>query len=398
MELRHRRRLSEAAEAWIDSADTATMTDEEQWWHKKITAILLNKKGKWGPYQHALYALRFQDFILKIVPLSVDDQFTACVIFERAVIYVGEGFLVDDAKCYQLNVIIRHELAHVLLQHQIRMMRKIGELPYSKISMSSSIHELLNIIADFEISNKKYTSEDKGVVLNMYLNGKLIKGLVTESHREDWAKLPVEEMYEKLEEELDRISSDIADAGGDISAMRYSRTTRLLGHGDMITHKGMSTLALYKDLVTPSVIWKPIEEYFAKSKQYKKIANVWKHIIEAIYTEVKDYTESQLKDLLGAVADSRITETVVIGESFEVTAPEEKYWANQVIKNLLGLARERPVTTLKREEHSDEYVKSYNKVISDCGRVADCSDEDLEEILTALGISDEDAMEEGDDE
>jgi hypothetical protein len=398
MRYKRRRRLSEAAESWIDSADTATMTDEEQWWHKKITAILLNKKGKWGPYQHALYALRFQDFILKIVPLSVDPHFTACVIFDRAVVYVGEGFLVDDKKCYQLNVIIRHELAHILLQHQIRMMHKIGELPYSKISMSASIHELINIIADFEISNKKYTSEDKGIVLNMYLNGKLISGLVTEMHREDWAKLPIEEMYDKLNEELDRIASDIADADGDLGAMRYSPTTRRLSSGDMITHKGMSTLAMYKDTKSPSVIWKPIEEYFAKSKQYKKIAPVWKHIIEAVYSEIKDYTETQLTELLNVLAASKPVETVVIGESFEVTAPEEKYWANQVIKNLLGLARERPMTTLARETHSEEYIKSYNRIIDRCGKSADCSDEELQEIMTALGLGGSTTTDEDEDE
>ena len=43
--MKHRRKLSESVESWIDSTDYTTMTDEEQWWHKKITNILLNKTG-----------------------------------------------------------------------------------------------------------------------------------------------------------------------------------------------------------------------------------------------------------------------------------------------------------------------------------------------------------------
>lgn len=37
---------------------------------------------------------------------------------------------------------------------------------------------------DDEISNKKYTDEDKEIVRNMWLNGRLIGGLVTEDHRD----------------------------------------------------------------------------------------------------------------------------------------------------------------------------------------------------------------------
>lgn len=82
---------------------------------------------------------------------------------------------------------MRHELAHYLMQHQIRMMDKIiskyGKDGGTRISMSQSLHNLLNIIEDFEISNTRYSAADKIVVKNMVLAGREISGLVTENIR-----------------------------------------------------------------------------------------------------------------------------------------------------------------------------------------------------------------------
>lgn len=394
--MRRRRRLSEAAHNWIDSTDYAVMTDIEQFWHKKITAILFNKKGKWGPYQHALYALRFQDYVLKIVPLSVDPEFTACVYFDRAVVYVGEGFLVDDSKCYQLNVIIRHELAHLLLRHQIRMVHKIGELPYSKIAMSSSIQGLINVIADFEISNRKYTSEDKHIVLNMYLNGELIKGLVTEMHREDWAKLPLEDMYDRLTEELDNITTELSEVGGDISELPYSSTVRKRlsqtdetgkPAPDTITYRGVSAARMYLDTNTPSIIWSPIDDYIKTSKQFTKMATHFQNIVKKAYEELKSANTAQLERLLERLICSKLIETVKVGADLEVTAPEEKFWLNQVLKTLLGNSRPKPTPVrVTRAEHSKEYKDAYNNIIRKCGRVKDCPTEEIEELLRKIKI------------
>lgn len=379
-----RRHLSESVESWIDSADTNLMTDEEVWWQKRITSILLNKSGKWGLYQHVLYAKRFQDFVLKVVPLSVtkDEPFTACVLFEKAVIYVGEGFLIDDSKCYQLNVIIRHELAHVLLRHQIRMMHEIGESPYSRVRMSSSIGELINIIADFEISNKKYTSEDKKIILNLYINGQVIKGLVTEMHRADWAKLPIEEMYHKLLEELDTISSDITSVSS-MDDLKWTGTGSKLRRGDTIASAGAKALTFYADLTTPSIIWHPIDEYMQKSKRFSKIAPVWQNIVVETYNTCKDKSESELKELLEKTAKSKLVEPVEINDKLTVFIPEEKFWVVQVLKTLLGNCKERPKTLVKKAEHSKAYKDAWNTVMRACGKRSLCSDEELEDIIGA---------------
>lgn len=84
---------------------------------------------------------------------------------------------------------MRHELAHYLMQHQIRMMHKIiekyGKEGHTRISMSQSLHHLANIIEDFEISNTRYSAADKIVVKNMLFAGRILPGLVTESIRDD---------------------------------------------------------------------------------------------------------------------------------------------------------------------------------------------------------------------
>jgi hypothetical protein len=114
---------------------------------------------------------------------------TAAVNFEEVTIYISEGFLTDPDTFYQLNVLMRHELAHYLMQHQIRMLDKLiskyGKDEGTRMSMSIAIHKLLNIIEDFEISNKRYTEADKIIVKNMTLNFEVIGGLVTEEIRKD---------------------------------------------------------------------------------------------------------------------------------------------------------------------------------------------------------------------
>lgn len=246
-----------------------------------------------------------------------------------------------------------------------------------------SLNSLLNIIADFEISNKKYTSEDKGIVLNMYLNGKLIGGLVTEMHRKEWAALPIEQMYDKLVEELNQISADLSEVEGVISDLRYgSDTRRKLARDDYITGQGLEVLAKYTNKKEPSFIWAPIEEYFKTSKQFKSCAKSVQEYLLKIYDLVKHFTESELTELLDNIVSSGAVDFVPIaGSDYEIATPEEKFFATQVIKTLLGNAREKPAVTIKKATHSKAYVDAYNTIIRKCGGLADCSDEELAEIM-----------------
>ena len=185
-------------------------TKRERILKKKLIA-LLRDDGK--GHKHAKYAERLEDFIVKIVPFDEDPSMTAAVNFEEATIYISDGFLKDPETFYHLNLLMRHELAHYLMQHQIRMMHKLiekyGKGGATRISMSQSLHRLLNIIEDFEISNTRYSAADKIVVKNMLLNGEVISGLITENIRSNWEKLSVLEMFDRLSEEIEGLQESI---------------------------------------------------------------------------------------------------------------------------------------------------------------------------------------------
>lgn len=170
----------------IEANAREIVTKKEKVLKKKLIALL---KDDGRGHKHAKYAARLEDFIVKIVSLEDDPNMTAAVSFEDATIYISEGFLKDPNTFYQLNVLMRHELAHYLMQHQIRMMKlmidKYGEDGYTRIKMSQSIHNLFNILEDFEISNTRYSKADKEIVRHMILNCREIGGLVTEDHRDD---------------------------------------------------------------------------------------------------------------------------------------------------------------------------------------------------------------------
>ena len=96
------------------------MTNRETTLKNKLID-LLRDDGK--GHHHAAYAKRLALFDINIVPLSVDPNFTAAISFDDGIIYIGEGFLTDPNTFFQLNVILRHELAHNLMMHQILLIK-----------------------------------------------------------------------------------------------------------------------------------------------------------------------------------------------------------------------------------------------------------------------------------
>jgi hypothetical protein len=108
----------------------------------KAELIDLLKKNR-----HAKYAERLKYFNINIVPVSGpegDPNFTAAIFFENGTIYISEGFLANPSTFAQLDVIIRHELAHNLMMHQIRMAKKLKSLGIEELQTSSSIHNMIN--------------------------------------------------------------------------------------------------------------------------------------------------------------------------------------------------------------------------------------------------------------
>lgn len=301
--------------------------DKEKTLKKKLIA-LLRDDGR--GHHHNLYADRLEYFDIQIVPIAVDPNFTAAISYDKAIIYISEGFLNDSGTFFQLNVLLRHELAHNLLMHQVRMMYKLGNETFEHQSLSEIISSLHNIIADDEISNRKYTEEDKTIVRNMVLNGRLISGLVTEDHRTGWLNMSIEEMYDAVTAEIEEVRSEIL-AGRSIDSVGSDKP-------DDFIHKNITGAFIYTDIKSSSIIPGSLEAFIKRGCTIagRGWKDSYKQIAEKLFEKMKigDIDDDKVKELLKTVATSSPVKPLDLFNNKEIIlyTPEEKYIAVEVLK------------------------------------------------------------------
>jgi hypothetical protein len=281
------------------------------------------------------------------------------------------------------------------MMHQIRMMHVFKRLhkndpeAYEHIRYSASLHNILNIIEDFEISNKRYTDADKKIVKAMTLNGRVISGLITEEHRQNWANMPLEAMYNELSNELIAINSAIrSDPDWHPTKNGYS-----YGEVDQIKYEASKIIGSYTNIMKPSGIRAPID-VFIKSKIFNNYADIYKKLMTTIYEAFKDFeTDAEKQQLLDIVKDIAGTGPQ---ETFDIThpetgeiiitlyTPEDKLLANEVLKNLGGNINYDPLKfNVKRKTNSQEYKDAWNKIVKTLDK-KQFDDETLSQVLNAI--------------
>lgn len=112
----------------------------------------------------------------------------------------GEALIVLNKRLNrnQVSVIIRHEILHEYLKHAARKATWLDKNPnYREIDD----HNLTNIAADFEISNRAYTDADKSQIRAIVMDDEILSGLVTEDQFPGWEDMTFEEMLHKLFEQ-----------------------------------------------------------------------------------------------------------------------------------------------------------------------------------------------------
>lgn len=145
------------------------------------------------------------------VYLTDDPGVIAYMIPNKAKVVFNRDLSID-----QVSMLTRHELLHEYLNHGER------EKNYNKlhgITVSEITHNLENMAADWEISNKGYTEKDKITAKNIILGDKVLQGLVTELDRPGWENLTFEEMYEKLLEENEKNKDSLQDLMNKLSKL-----------------------------------------------------------------------------------------------------------------------------------------------------------------------------------
>ena len=391
--------LLEAAKPTENEDEKEFMTDKEEKLKKKLIA-LLRDDGKGN--HHAKFAERLEDFIIKIVLRKDDPDMTCAVSWDDITIYISEGFIQNPNTFGQLNVLMRHELAHYLMQHELRMMqtiiKKYGKEGWTHIKVSQSLRELMNIIEDFEISNKRYTKADKIAVRNMLLFGRLIGGLVTEDHREDWKDLSVVEMYKELCAEIDQIQKKVLDSWRWYDGKGVPTADDYHDKNDGLKTNIKHALYIYTGINNPTnflgdldkfIKGKAYYHFFPKDQRtesgqirpcmatYKVLPEPWQNTIKAVREEFYDnanYVKQDLRDRILEIAQTNPTHVYDLKDKngsvvVKLYTPEEKLFASDALKAC--------IPTL---ENYQTWFEKAKRVFSD----KKYSDQDLQDVLDAL--------------
>ena len=142
------------------------------------------------------------------VNLTEDPNVVAYMEPGKGRIVINSGLDIN-----QVSTVVRHEILHEYLNHHKRLLNKLAkernldpdnldDLSVKEIEQSIYSNKAFNIAGDYEISNRGYTDNDKRIARSILLNGKRLKGLVTEDDHPDWVDLSLEDMYDLLRDEM----------------------------------------------------------------------------------------------------------------------------------------------------------------------------------------------------
>ena len=377
----------------LKEAGREIQTETEKRLKKKILALLRNDgKG----HHHAKYAARLQDFPLKIVPRSEEPNFVAAVSWENVTIYVSDGFVTNDKDIfYQLSVLMRHELAHYLLQHDIRMAKYIADKygdEYAKhFKLSNLLHQTCNIVMDLEISNKVYLQDDdKDTVRNLTDGVRFLPGLVTDDIAAQWTKMTLIEMYDAVEKEIDNIKQSILAKW---DALDMSKLVNPFDKKSFIKNHIINELNVYTDIKHPTNFFGTLSKFLQNKALYhfapfdtqnsicivkcSSLPDLYVEIISAIaeeFTNENGYTRKEIRDKVTEIAKTSPVEVYTLlgknkNEICKIYNPEEKFIAIDALKAVLP----------ELDEYDTWYTK-VQKVFSD----PKYTDADRQKVLDAL--------------
>lgn len=377
----------------LKEAGKEIQNETEKRLKKKLLALLRNDgKG----HHHAKYAARLEDFLVKIVPRSVRPNFVAAVSWEEVTIYISDGFVTNDQEIfYQLSVLMRHELAHYLLQHDIRMAKYISDKygdEYAKhFKLSSLLQQTCNIVMDLEISNRVYLQDDDKDVVRTLTDGvRFLPGLVTEDIASSWKKMNLIEMYDAVAKEMENIKQSI------IAKWDTLDMSKLVNQSDkmaFIKNHIVNELDVYTDIKHQTNFFGTLAQ-FIKGRalyhfapfdtedgiciiKYSSLPDLYQEIVVSIAEEFNGqngYTRQEISDRITEIAKTSPIETYILkdkngNEITKIYNPEEKFLAIDALKAVLP----------ELDEYDTWYAK-VQRVLSD----SKYTDADRQKILDAL--------------
>jgi hypothetical protein len=374
----------ELLEARLTEATKHFMTKREREVRHDLCKLLIKNN-------HRQYARRFWELDLNLVDSSKEPNFIAAISFDEATVFISDAFLNGGPSIFnQLDTVLRHELAHNLMMHQIRMMHTFkqkfaSENPdeaYEQIKYSVSLHELINWIEDFEISNTRYSNADKQLARALKLNGREIHGLVTEDHRDAWKDMSLESMYYALSAELAAINTSLRNDPN----WRPIKAGSTTGEIDGLALKGASLIYGYMDTNAYSELDSygiTLDDIEADTGDFSKYPAPAKKIIKLVYDTFKSYKadnrQADVKKVLDDIAASGPEESVTIKHPDTGAKIVTLYSADFkiVISNLLKKIIEEPIKL------PQSFVDAWTKVMQ-IVPPENLSDEALDDLISRL--------------
>ena len=132
---------------------------------------ILNKQG------YPTYSRLLDKLDVKLIDTNKSPEAIAYLDTRTATIYLNPNLNIE-----QVSTIVRHEILHEYLTHMARAEKfKQSDPKYKNIP-----HDIVNIAADYEISNRGYTEKDKDIARSIILKDQILRGLVTEDEHADW--------------------------------------------------------------------------------------------------------------------------------------------------------------------------------------------------------------------
>lgn len=371
-------------ESRLTEATRHFMTRREREVRHKICELLIKNN-------HRQYARRFWELDLNLVDSLKEPNFVASISFDEATVFLSDAFLTGgDSVFNQLDTILRHELAHNLMMHQIRMMHLFKQKfanddpdeAYEQIKYSASLHDLINWIEDFEISNTRYSKADKQLARNLQLNGKIIRGLVTEDHRDSWVNMSLESMYYALSAELAKINQALRNDPnwqplkqgttiGEIDSLSYSGARMIYNYMDTDSYSALSHYGI------------TLTDIENDTGDFAEYPDSVKKVIKAVYNTFKTYKadgrQDDVKAVLKAIAATAPEESVAVIDPDTGNTVAKLYSADFkiLVTNVLKKIIEEPIKL------SQSFVDAWTKVM-EIVAPENLSDDELVALAAAL--------------
>ncbi len=262
-------------------------------------------------------------------------------------------------------------MAHSLLKHNIRALENFkshfkNTEGAEHINASSSIHKLMNIIEDYEISNTRYTEADKKIVRATKIGLKTIRGLVTEDDR-DWDKMTLRQMFLELTKEMDAINNAV------IQNPRWFKPSKTdPNYLDSISADTKNAALMYKDVMSSSGLKVPLDEFIKTDKFKEDYAKLYQDLFIKLNDAFKNKSSNFDAYVVSTLSEIALTNPLqaykLKDENGNLVAtlysPEEKFVANQALKALNGnLSKKKTITIHRANKKAKAYIDSWNSTV-----------------------------------